>query len=99
MHWATRKHNISEGALNMPVNDDILKVAEAVEKAFHRYQIVTLKWDDYEYLAVKDTQTEKIICTEQLEFVAYPECVFIEQVSENGRTYLETICKALNNEH
>ena len=63
------------------------------------YQIVTLKWDIYEYLAIKDTQTEKIICTEQLEFVAYPECAFIEQVSENGRTYLETICKALNNEH
>jgi hypothetical protein len=96
MHWATRKHNISEGALNMPVSDDILEFTEAVEKAFHRYQIVTLKWDDNEYLAVKDTQTEKIICTEQLEFVAYPECVFIEQVSENGRTYLETICKALN---
>ena len=64
-----------------------------------RYEIVTLKWDVYEYLGVKDTQTEKIICTEQLEFVAYPECAFIEQVSENGRTYLETICKALNNEH
>ena len=96
MHWTTHRYNISEGALNMPVSDDILEFAEAVEKAFSRYQIVTLKWDDYEYLAVKDTQTEKIICTEQLEFVAYPECVFIEQVSENGRTYLETICKALN---
>ena len=39
MHWATRKHNISEGALNMPVNDDILEFAEAVEKAFSRYQL------------------------------------------------------------
>ena len=99
MHWATRKHNISEGALNMPVNDDILKVAEAAEKAFHRYQIVTLKWDDYEYLAVKDTQAGGIICTEPVRFVAYPECVFLEPEDEHGRTYLETICKALNNEH
>ena len=39
MHWAPRKHNISEGALNMPVNDDILEFAEAVEKAFSRYQL------------------------------------------------------------
>ena len=64
-----------------------------------RYQIVTLKWDIYEYLAVKDTQTDQIVCTEPMFFVVYPECAFIEQVSENGRTYLETICKALNNEH
>ena len=59
------------------------------------YQIVTLKWDDNEYLAVKDTQTEKIICTEPMEFVAYPECAYVEPQDEHGRTYLETICKAL----
>jgi len=98
MHWATRKHNISEEELNMPVNG-AAAIAEAAEKAFHRYQIVTLKWDIYEYLAVKDTQTEKIICTEPVRFVAYPECVFLEPEDEHGRTYLETICKALNNEH
>ena len=65
----------------------------------HRYQIVTLKWDVCEYLAVKDTQTEKIICTEPTEFVVYPECAYVESQDEHGRTYLETICKALNNEH
>jgi len=64
----------------------------------HRYEIVTLKWDVYEYLAVKDTQTEKIICTEPMEFVVYPECAYVEPQDEHGRTYLETICKALNRE-
>tara|TARA_R110002020_G_scaffold39320_1_gene117107 strand:- start:519 stop:815 length:297 start_codon:yes stop_codon:yes gene_type:complete len=98
MHWATRKHNISEEELNMPVNG-AAAIAEAAEKAFHRYQIVTLKWDDNEYLAVKDTQSGGIICTEHVRFVAYPECVFLEPEDEHGRTYLETICKALNNEH
>lgn len=66
-----------------------------------RYVVEKRSWDGTEYFVVADTSKKvdgrnRVVCSEPLEFFAYPEGAFIERVNNDGEFVMAMIAALLS---